>query len=475
MRHFINRRLPWVRRSLPTVKNIFSNNKNITEGNIIKNVISLAAPLMLGALLQSTQSLIDMFWVGSLGPASVAAVAMSGIIMMLVFTISAGVGIGAVSLVAKNIGAKNPAGAELCAYQALIFGFVLSLIAAALGFFYADKFLSILGAEAEVIGAGAGYLRILLVGSFTMILLLLSGSILQGSGDVINPMIFMVIANLFNIVLDPIFIFGIGIRPMHTAGAAVATITGQATALFLALRLFSHWRSKICLILSKMRLRFDIMLDMLKVGLPTSLQMFFRAVMSMVIVNIVAGFGTAAVAAFGIVMRLHINALMPAFALGGAAATLMGQNLGAGNIDRARKSVWTATFIDMFIMLTAGILFYIFSPGIISIFTKDPRVIMIGSEFMRISAFFYIFIAFGVVLNRALGGAGDTVVPMLITFISLWIYLVPAAYFVTRYTAFGLKVIWWIMATSYALNGVLTLIWFEIGRWKKAKVNLYSS
>ncbi|HDZ77236.1 MAG TPA: MATE family efflux transporter [Candidatus Omnitrophica bacterium] len=456
------------------LKNIFSNNKKITEGNIVKNVISLAAPLMIGALLHSTQSLIDMFWVGSLGPESIAAVAMSGIIMMLVFTIVAGIGIGAISLISKNIGAGNPEGAQLCAYQALTFGFILSLTIGICGLFFSDKFLALLGAEASVINVGSGYLKILLMGSFTMVLLLLSGSILQGSGDMINPMIFMVIANLLNIVLDPIFIFGIGIKPMYTAGAAVATILGQGIALFLALRLFSHQRSKIHLRISKIRLKLDIMMDMLRVGVPTSLQMFFRSIMSMVIINIVAGFGTAAVAAFGIVMRIHINALMPAFALGGAAATLMGQNIGAGNIERAKKSVWAATLMDMGVMFIAGFIFYNFSGTIISIFTNDPQVVAIGSEFIRISAFFYIFIAFGVVLNRALGGAGDTVVPMLITFISLWGYLVPAAYWVAKYTSFGLTGIWWVMATSYALNGLLTLVWFEIGHWKKARVTLYN-
>ncbi|PIQ89726.1 MAG: hypothetical protein COV72_01605 [Candidatus Omnitrophica bacterium CG11_big_fil_rev_8_21_14_0_20_42_13] len=457
------------------IKNIFNNNKSITHGHILKNVVSLSAPLMIGALLQSTQSLIDMFWVGSLGPASIAAVAMSGIIMMLVFTIVSGIGIGTVSLVSKNMGAANPEGAQLCAYQTLILGSFISLLAAFVGMLFSGKLLTFLGAGEEVVLSGTGYLEILLGGSFTMVLLLLSGYILQGSGDVINPMIFMIIANLFNIVLDPIFIFGIGVKPMHTAGAAVATVCGQGISLFLAMRLFSHCRSKVCLNFRRIKLRLDIMKDMIKVGVPTSLQMFFRSVMSMFIINIIAGFGTAAVAAFGIVMRIHINALMPAFALGGAAATLMGQNLGAGNISRAKKSVWTATIMDMGIMFVAGIIFYSFSRQIIGIFTNAPEVISAGSEFMRISAFFYVFIAFGVVLNRALGGAGDTVVPMLITFISLWGYLVPAAHWVAKYTGFGLTGIWWVMATSYALNGLLTLIWFEIGRWKKARINLYNA
>lgn len=456
------------------IKNIFSANKKITEGDVTKNVVSLAAPLMIGAFLQTTQSLVDMFWVGSLGPAAIAAVAMSGILMMLMFTIVSGIGMGAVSLVAKNMGANNISGARACAHQAFIFGVLLSFISAILGIFFSGHFLSWLGAEKEIIAAGEDYLKILLVGNFTMILFILSSSILQGAGDMINPMIFMVIANLFNIVLDPIFIFGIGVKPMYTKGAAVATVIAQGVSLFLALRLFSQGSSKICLMFSKIKLRLDIMFDILKVGVPTMLQMFFRSIMNMFIINIVASFGIAATAAFGIVMRIHINALLPAFALGGAAATLMGQNLGAGNIERARKSAWVATMINLVLMFIAGIIFYNFSRQVMALFTKDAQVIAIGSEFMRISAFFYIFIAFGVVLNRALGGVGDTVVPMLITFISLWGYLVPLAYYMSKYTRFGLRGIWWAVATSYALNGLLTLIWFEIGRWKKAKVKLYN-
>ncbi|MFQ5681481.1 MAG: MATE family efflux transporter [Candidatus Omnitrophota bacterium] len=454
-------------------REIFVRDRNITQGHILKNVVSLAAPLMVGALLQGTQSLVDMFWVGSLGPASLAAVAMSGIVIMLVFTIVAGIGIGAVSLVSRNVGAGNKSGAGLCASQALIFGLAVSLLWAVLGYFCAEKFLALLGADQEVISVGAGYLRVLLVGNFTLSLLLINGYILQGAGDVINPMIFMVIANLFNIVLDPIFIFGIGVPPMHVCGAAVATIIGQGLALFFALRLLSHSRSRVRIKFGEIRLRLDIIRDMLRVGLPTSLQIFFRMAMSMTIIRLIAGFGTAAVAAFGIMMRIHINVLLPAFALGGAAAALMGQNLGAGNILRAKKSVWTATIIDVLIMFVVGFVFYNFSENIISLFSRDPRVLAIGAQSIRIVAFFYVFIAFGVVLNRALGGAGDTVVPMLITFVSLWAYLVPAAYFVVHHTQWGLNGIWWAIATSYALNGLLTLVWFEVGRWKKSRTELY--
>jgi Na+-driven multidrug efflux pump len=195
--------------------------------------------------------------------------------------------------------------------------------------------------------------------------------------------------------------------------------------------------------------------------------MFFRTTMYMAVISLVALFGMKAVATFGIVMRLQMTVLMPAFALGGAAATFMGQNIGAHKFDRARKSVWTATWFDFGIMFLMGLVFFNFSRPIISIFSKDQALLNMGSDFLRISAFFYCFIAFGVVLNRGLGGAGDTFVPMIITFLALWGYLVPVAYYLSKYTPLGIRGIWWAVATSHAVNAILTIIWFETGMWRK--------
>ena len=287
-------------------------------------------------------------------------------------------------------------------------------------------------------------------------------------------MIFLALANIFNIIFDPIFIFGLGVPRMGVSGAALATVMGQGIAMLLVLKLLNKKGGKINLIYSPFKIRFDIIRGILKIGIPASLQMFFRATMSMAVISLVAIFGMKAVAAFGIVMRLQINMLMPAFALGGAAATFMGQNLGAHKLERARRSVWTATWFDFGIMFFIALLFYTLARPLISIFNSDPALLNMGSEFLRISAIFYVFIAFGIVLNRGLSGAGDTFVPMLITLLTLWGYLVPMAYYLSKHTPLGLEGIWWAVATSHAVNAILTIIWFETGMWKKRVPEIYS-
>jgi len=453
------------------LRKIFDKNRDLTEGKIFHNVVYLAFPLMVGSLLQGTQSLIDMFWVGSLGASSIAAVAISGTIIMLIFTIVIGISMGTVALVSKNIGSKNKEAVDLIAGQSIFLGVVLSAVITAAALFYAKRFLILLGARGDVLSEGIGYLRILLIGNITMFLLFLGNSILQGAGDVMRPMVYMGVANICNIILDPIFIFGIGVPRMNTAGAAVATVIGQGVSAVLVLRMLYKGKSRVNINIKDFRVNTRIVREILKIGIPSSLQMFVRTTMNLAVIGMVASFGTAAIAAFGLVMRIHINTLMPAFALGGASATLVGQNLGAGRPDRARKSAWVATKLDLGIMTAFSLLLFIFAKNIMSFFNGDAEVIRLGSDFIRIAAPFYIFIAFGVVLNRALGGAGDTFVPMLITLFSLWGYLVPLSYYLSKFTPLGIEGIWWAVATSSLVNGLLTLGWFEMGRWKRRKVD----
>ncbi|MBL7071648.1 MAG: MATE family efflux transporter [Candidatus Omnitrophica bacterium] len=450
-----------------SISSLFKKDKDIIKGNIPRNIIALALPLMIAALLQTTQNLIDMFWVGRLGTNAITAVAISGTVIMFVFTLSLGLGVGAMSLVARNIGARNKEGAVLVASQSIVLGILLGLVTAVIGFFFSDKFLLMLGADSHVAGIGAGYLRILLMGSTTMIVLFVGNYILNAAGDVVNPMIFLGLANIFNMILDPIFIFGIGVPKMGVSGAALATVIGQGIAMMMVLRLLTRKGAKVNITYANLKIKRDILRDMLRIGIPSSFQMFFRTVMYMAVVSLVAIFGMKAVAAFGIVMRLHMIMVMPALALGTAAATFMGQNMGACQPDRARISVWTATWLDFGIMFVVGTVFFIMPKSIISFFNNDPVLLDMGSGFLRISAFFYCFMAFGIVLNRGLSGAGDTFVPMIITLLALWGYLVPVAHYLAKHTSLGLNGIWWAVATSYVVNAVLTVLWFESGMWRK--------
>jgi putative MATE family efflux protein len=453
------------------LKRILSFRKNdLTRGSILKNILYLAFPLMISSSLQTTQSLIDMFWVGKLGSASIAAVAASGTILMVLVPLIFGIGTGTVALVSQNIGAKRQKAADSVAMQSVILSLIGASILAIVGFIYAPDMLRVLGAEPEVVLIGTHYLRILFLGGVTMFLLFLGSSTLQGTGDMIIPMIVMVMANVLNIILDPIFIFGIGFPRMGTSGAALATVISQAVSCSVVLYVLVKGHSHVHLRLNELKVKPKVMARILKIGIPSSLQLFFRMAMGIVLMGIVASFGTYALAAYGIGMRLQMATLMPAFALGTTAAAMVGQNLGAGKVKQAQKSALIATGLDWVIMITLGIIFFVFAGNIISIFDKTKEVILIGTSYFRITALFYSFIAFGLVLNRALGGAGDTFVPMLITFVSLWIVQVPLALILPRYTRLGLNGVWWAIVIAMITNSTLIVFWFFTGRWKKARI-----
>lgn len=451
------------------IRKIFKQDKELTKGPILPKVLSLTGPLMVIAILNSTLNLIDMFWVGKLGSDSVAAVAIGGTIMMVVFAALIGITRGTIALVSRYVGARDAKNADAAASQSIMLGLIITLTAILFGLLFTDKLLLILGASPEVLEIGSSYLKILLTGGITMVLLSFGNSILQAEGDTVTPMKFMFLSNIINIILDPIFIFGWGVPRMNTSGAALATVLSQAVPAFLVLMLLSKRRSKVHIHISQFKIKLAFLKEMLKIGLPASLQMFFRSIMGLFLMGIVASFGTIAVAAYGIGMRLQMIVLMPAFAFGGAAATLVGQNLGAKKSKRAQRSAWTATTLDTFLMVLVAILFFVFAPQIVGFFIKDENVISIGTQFLRITAPFYLFIPLGVVLGQALAGAGDTITPMILTLLSLWGFQIPIAIFLSR--LWGVNGIWWSNAFASVLHGVLIMSWFATGRWKKRKLS----
>ena len=445
----------------------FLKKRDLTQGNILINIAYLAFPLMLSYALNTTQSIIDMFWVGRLGSISIAAVAMSATVIMVLVTLIFGISTGTIALVSQNIGAGRKEEANSVASQSILLSLISSVVVAFIGFLFAEKLFKILGASPEVISVGTDYLRILLLGGWAMFILFVGNALLQGSGDVVVPMIAIIIANVLNIILDPIFIFGIGVSPMGTKGAALASVISQMVACIFILYVLFKGRSHVRIRLKEFGLKIKIISQILKIGIPSSLQMFSRTIMALIMMNIVASFSTNAVAAYGIGMRLQMVFLMPAFALGTTAATLVGQNLGAGKIDQAKKSALIATALDLIIMVLTGVIFFIFAKQVISIFSSNKEVISIGCAYLKVTSLFYGFAALSIVLKRALSGAGDTVVPMIIVFVSLLIIQIPLAFILPGFFNLGLDGVWWAVVIASIANGLFTLIWFQMGHWKK--------
>jgi len=443
----------------------------VTEGSLLRAIAALAAPMFFSALLSNAQSLIDLFWVGRLGHEAIAAVAMGGTVVWVLSPMLMGLSTGTVALVARAVGARRREDAAAAAGQSLLLAAFFGAGTAVLGTVYADRLIALLGAAPEVQAAGGGYLRIMLWGSFSVFFLFISNAGMQGAGDPITPMRLMLLANAINIVLDPILIFGLGPTPrLGVVGAGWATLIADATAAAFALRALAGGRAALHVRPADLRPQGGIIWRLLRIGIPGSGQMLARSLMTAALMRVVAGFGTVAVAAYGTGMRFHMIVLMPAFALGGAAATIVGQNLGAGRPDRAQRGAWLASAIGVGFMVASGLVLVLFAPALIRAFNPAPEVVAIGAVYLRTVSPFYIFAALAIVLGRGLNGAGDSLFPMLFTVASLWGLQVPLAVTLSRPTAFGLPGVWWAMAAATAVHGLLVTGWFLTGRWKRARI-----
>jgi putative MATE family efflux protein len=448
---------------------------NLTEGSILNNIFILALPLLVRAVLESFQSVIDMFWVGRLGPSSLAGVAMGGTIIMVLFPLLIGIGMGTTVMVARAIGAKNQEAADNAATQSIIIALITAAFLCITGILFSHKLLELLQASPEVIAIGQGYLKIILAGGIAMTMLFLCGSILQGAGDAITPMKIMSLSVIGNIILDPFLIFGwLGLPALGVRGAALATVTAEGTGSLFLLYILFKGKSRIHIRFDKYGINFPAIWQIFRIGIPSSFQMLIRHVMNLVLMGIVAAYGTYAVAAYGIGMRLRMLFLLPAFSFGAAAATLVGQNLGAKEPERAHKTAWMATLITAGIMTVIGLTLFIFASDVINIFNKNQEVLLIGIGYLKITSLFFPAIALAVIFGRSISGSGDTVPPMIITFVSLWLIQIPLALALPRYTNLGLSGVWWAISIATLIEGILALLWFERGSWKHKKVHLYT-
>ena len=443
----------------------------LTSGSILAGLRRLAVPMLVTGLLQNAQSLIDLFWVGSLGANAVAAVALSMTVLMMLFPLVMGIATGTIAIVARAAGAGRLRQAEEAAAQSVLLSVVFGAASGAAGLLFSSAILQLLGAEPDVTAPGAAYLKIALLGSTTIFILFIGNSALQGAGDALTPMWIMLVSNLLNIALDPLFIFGLGPFPrMGVQGAALATVLAQGGAASISLFYLFTGRTRLHVRLPEFRPDLRLCWRILRIGIPGAGQMFSRSLASAVMMKLVAVCGTAAVAAYGIGLRLHMIVLMPAFALGGAAATMVGQNLGAGEPRRAKRAAWTATAADAAVMAAAAGLLMAFAPAIIRVFNTSTDVVAIGARYLRIVSPFYIFAALGIVLGRSLNGAGDSVTPFIFTIIALWGIQVPLALLFSRLFQPATQGIWYAMAAAMTAQGALVALWFQTGRWMKKRV-----
>jgi putative MATE family efflux protein len=412
-----------------------------------------------------------MAFVGRLGPASVAAVGISGQVLMLLFTVFMGIATAATAMVARAIGAGDQERADAVAAQALLLSLVASVVVGGVGYALAPRLLSIFGAEPEVVRLATGYLRIMFVGIAAILSLFTGAGILRGAGDALTPLLISVVAGVANGVLDPLLIFGLlGFPRLGVHGAAVASVAAQFIGFGIGLYVLTSGRTRVRLRLGAFRPDPATLWRIVAVGVPSSVQMVLRAVMGVVLLPIVAGFGTHVLAAFTVGGRLMMVGFMPTFGIAAASATLVGQNLGAGRPERAEKSALASTGMSVAIMAAAAVVASACAPFIIGAFAPEPGVVDAGRFFLRIAAPGLVFAAVGITLGRAVAGAGDTVPPMIIALLVLWGLQVPLAYFLARIPSMGETGVYWAGTLAGLAQAAMTSAYFFTGRWKRKRL-----
>ncbi len=448
-----------------------SNPQALLKGSIVRAIMLLAGPMFISAFLQNAQSLIDLFWVGRLGSESVAALALSGAALMVLFPIQMGLATGTVALVSRAYGAGDARRASFLSAQSLTFAIGVGLLLGLLFLPFVDPACRLLGAEPAVAVLAGSYLRVSLYGLFAGLVLFIVNSALQGAGNTVVPMGAMLLANILNLILDPLLIYGIGWFPrLGVAGAAWATVLSHVLAAAALLTIMASGRTHLRPRWADYR---PVWMDgyrLLRIGLPSMGQMASRSLMGMVFFRIIARYGTAVVAGYGIGMRWHMVLLMPCFVLANAAATLVGQNLGAGQPERAQRAAWACAGLVGVIMVTLIAVIFGFAEVSIRLFDASPAVVDIGSGFLRTVSPFYLLAGISIVLDRALNGAGCTLSTMIFTVVTLWGLQVPLALLFANWFDPPVQGVWWAMNTATTLHVILSVCWFLTGRWKRQTV-----
>ncbi len=427
--------------------------------------------MVLEMLMQSIFGVVDVFFVGRLGADAVAAVGMTDSLMVLVYAVGMGVSMAATAMVARRIGEKKPEEASVAAFQALIAGFIISIPIAIIGILYAPQLMALMGASEGVIEIGGMYCTILLGTNVLILYLFLINAIFRGAGDAVLAMRVLWLANIINIFLDPALIFGWGPFPeLGVTGAAIATSIGRGVGVAYQLYLLIRGNGRLKLMLDKLRIDKPMMKLLANIAWPGMIQYGVATASWMILFRIIAIFGSTAMAGYTIAIRIVIFALLPSWGMGNAAATLVGQNLGANQPDRAERSVWITAFSNMAVLGLVSLFMYIYAANLMHIFTDEADVVAIGVSCLRIVSITYIFFAFGMVSVQAFNGAGDTRTPTWINLVSYWIFQIPLAYILAVPFEMGPNGAFIAIAIAQTILAIISMIWFKRGAWKKLSV-----
>src|ERR1700681_2238400 len=411
------------------VEAVRGSHQDYTAGNLNRAILLLAIPMVLEMVLESLFAVVDVLWVGRLGANAVATVGLTESLLALVFSIGIGLAMSTTAMVARRIGEKDPEDAAIAGMQAIFLGLLISLAIGVPAFIFAPQLLRLMGASPEIIATGTGYARIALGGCGAIVMLFLNNAIFRGAGDAAIAMRLLWVSNIINLVLDPCLIFGVGPFPrMGVTGAALATLIGRSIGVIYQFYRLLKGTERIHILVRQLGLRFDVLWRLVRVSLTGILQFAIAHTSWIGLVRIVSIFGAAALAGYTIAIRIVIFVILPSWGLSNAAATLVGQNLGAGHPERAEKAVWRTGLYNVIFLGSVGVFFISFAEPIVRLFTEDPAVIPLGAACLRIISYGNLGYAYFMVMMQAFNGAGDTITPTIVNFFGFWLFEIPLAY-----------------------------------------------
>ncbi|MBZ5574210.1 MAG: MATE family efflux transporter [Acidobacteriia bacterium] len=447
------------------------SHQDYTEGGLNRAILLLAVPMILEMVLESLFAVVDVFWVGRLGANAVATVGITESLLSLVFAVGMGLSLSTTAMVARRIGEKDPEGAAVAAVQAIVLGLATSVVIGVPCLFWAPELLRLMGASPEIVSMGAGYTRIALGGGGIVLMLFLNNAIFRGAGDAAIAMRLLWVSNIINLILDPCLIFGLGPFPrLGVTGAALATLTGRSIGVGYQFYRLLRGTERIRILARQIRVNLSVLLRLLRVSLTGILQFAIAHTSWIGLVRIVSVFGAAALAGYTIAIRIVIFLILPSWGLANAAATLVGQNLGAKKPERAESAVWKTGLYNMLFLGSVGVFFVIMAEPIIRLFTHDPAVVPLGTACLRIISYGNVGYAYGMVMLQAFNGAGDTITPTIVNLFGFWLLEIPLAYWLAVPMQLHSNGVFFSIVVAEGAIAAASAVLFKRGRWKTQQI-----
>lgn len=453
------------------LESISGTEQDFTSVRLGRAILLLSIPMVLEMLMESIFAIADIFFVSKLGPDAIATVGITESILTIIYAIGMGLSMATTAMVSRRIGEKKPYAASVIAVQSIIAGSIISILIGIPGVIFAQDLLRLMGANADIIENGYFYTSILLGSNCIIMLLFTINAVFRSAGDAAISMRVLLLANFANIILDPLLIFGFGPIPaMGIKGAAIATSIGRGLAVIYQFYLLFSGKGRIRILKKAIKVNLRIMLDLFKISLGGIGQSIIATTSWIGMVRIIAMFGSTALAGYTIAIRIIIFALLPSWGISNAAATLVGQNLGAKKPERAEKAVWATGYVNMVILGIVSILFISMPEAFVRLFIDHPDVIATGAKGLRIISMGYVFYAMGMVMVQAFNGAGDTRTPTQINLICFWLIEIPLAYFLANIYGMNENGVYTAIIIAESTMTIIAMWLFKKGRWKTEKV-----